>query len=119
MGYADHVSSPTRPACWGNPRSYDPNDTEECGECRFRNSCKAEVNSKTRVAASSNNSPGRTYYRPRGSMPNDEDVRSEYMSGIVEEGEKPFERFAKDAAAGALRGAFYEMYQFWRRYRIR
>jgi hypothetical protein len=37
----------------------------------------------------------------------------------VGEHEKPVERFAKDALGGGLRGMFYEMWQFWRHYRIR
>jgi hypothetical protein len=46
-------------------------------------------------------------------------VASSWDSGVVGEHESPVDRFFKDAAAGALRGMFYEMYSFWKRFRIR
>lgn len=66
-----------------------------------------------------NRSSSRTYYRPRYRDDGDDDVRSDYQSGVVGPDERPIERFAKDATAGALRGMFYEMYQFWKRFRFR
>ena len=48
----------------------------------------------------------------------DSDVRADFDDEIVPEGERPVERFVKDAAGGAMRGMFYEMYMFWKRYRI-
>ena len=48
-----------------------------------------------------------------------EEEVSNQRSGEVESNEQPWERFLKDALGGALRGMFKEMYEFWRRYRIR
>ena len=109
MGYADHVSA-HRPNCWGNARSYDLGDPE-CAECRFKHSCRSEIN-KSRSYGSSV-----PVSRPRYREENVD--AAEYEPGIVGEHEKPVERFAKDCIAGGLRGVFHEAWQFWRRYRIR
>jgi hypothetical protein len=45
-------------------------------------------------------------------------VEIAHKGELVSKDESAFDRFFKDAAAGALRGCFYEMYEFWRRYRI-
>jgi hypothetical protein len=112
MGYADRVdSSPGRPTCWGNPKTYDPNDME-CNECRFRHSCRAQIH---KGGGSVSHRSSATRYR----RSNDDDVRGTSESGLVGADERPIERFAKDAVAGALRGMFYEMYEFWRRFRFR
>lgn len=115
MAYADHVRSASRPSCWGNTRSYDPNDVE-CAECRFRHSCSAEIDRGGRVHVHTSSGSGyRTNYRRSA----DEGEVGVNQPAVVEQGEKPVERFAKDALAGGLRGMFYEMWQFWRHYRIR
>ena len=111
MGYADHVAASQKPACWGNSRSYEPNDIE-CNECRFRASCRAEIDrggTHVPISSSSSYSP---YYRRH-------DDAGSKNAGIVGQHEKPIERFAKDAVAGMLRGMFHEMWQFWVNYRIR
>lgn len=116
MAYADHVRSATRPSCWGNDRSYDPNDVE-CAECRYRHSCSAEIDRGGRVHVNTGPSYG-TNYRPRPTSPGDGEVGVN-RPAVIEPNEKPIERFAKDALGGGLRGMFYEMWQFWRHYRIR
>lgn len=108
MGYADHAP---RPNCWGNARSYDLHDPE-CAECRFKHSCRSEINRGSISAPVARRS---SRYRSR----DDDADMAEYDSGIVGEHEKPIERFAKDCVAGGLRGIFHEAWQFWRRYRIR
>ena len=121
MSYADHVRTTQRPQCWGNEHNYDPDGDEECAGCRFQHSCRAEINRE--------GSPAVTGYRPAYRRPQqaqaparrhdeDSDVRSNFDEDIVPEGERPLERFVKDAAGGAMRGMFFEMYQFWKRYRI-
>lgn len=115
MGYADHIrASAQRPNCWGNSRSYSPHDIE-CAECTFRNSCRAQIDREgeggMRVPVRTSNAP---YYRRRD---NDADDAS-YEAGQVGQGERAIERFAKDAVAGALRGMFHEMWQFWKNFRI-
>jgi len=122
MAYGDHVkirTSPSeKPTCWGNPNTYDPNDFE-CQGCMHQHSCRSysdrgERPTAVRPAVSNSNPYRRTYRRG-----DDDGVSSNYESGIVEEGEKPVERFAKDCAAGALRGLFYEAWQFFRNFRFR
>jgi len=58
-------------------------------------------------------------YQNRYANKSDDAESSTFASGIVGPDEKPVERFFKDATGGALRGMFYEMYQFWKNYRIR
>ena len=117
MGYADHVRSSVKPLCWGEGGSYDPNDSE-CSECRFHHSCELEINrGGHRVRVNTEPSYRRTEYRSRNAV--DMGEGGTQQSGIIEEGETPIHRFAKDAIGGGLRGMFYEMWQFWRHYRIR
>ena len=114
MSYTDHVRSSSRPSCWGEERNYDPNDFE-CADCRWRTSCSASC------GGTYNPSRTRTQY-------NKAQYRSETSNmgeagtskpAVIGEDERPIERFAKDAVGGGLRGMFYEMWQFWRHYRIR
>ena len=130
MSYVDNVRSASRPSCWGNTLSYDPNDAE-CVDCRFHHSCDVECNRRggTRVHVSSspnysNDRYGntgynsRTNYRPKHVPHTDTDAGTN-PSAMIEPNEKPIDRFTKDAIGGGLRGMFYEMWQFWRHYRIR
>jgi hypothetical protein len=116
VSYSDHLRNSTnqRPACWGNERSFDPHDVE-CNECRFRQSCRAQID---RGASVPINRPSYSNYANRYVKDTDADV-STFQSGAVGPDEKPVERFFKDATGGALRGMFYEMWQFWKNYRIR
>jgi hypothetical protein len=112
MGYADRTHT-ARPTCWGNENTYDRNDFE-CAECRFRHSCSAEVDKGARVPV---NTAFRTNYRPQNQS--NEGEAGVNRPAVIDEGERPVERFAKDALGGGLRGMFYEMWQFWKHYRIR
>lgn len=122
MAYGDHVHTRTsvdeKPTCWGNPNTYDPNDFE-CQGCKYQHSCRSAADrgerpTVIRPTISNNNYQRRSYRR------NDDDgCSANYESGIMEEGEKPIERFAKDCTAGALRGLFYEAWQFFRNFRFR
>ena len=127
MSYADNArSSSSRPTCWGNERSYDPNDVE-CTDCRFRHSCSAEVNRGGRIPVRNisdfsrpiypGTGPSRTSYQPKNRS--DDVEAGTNLPCVIEPEEKPIERFTKDAIGGGLRGMFYEMWQFWRHYRIR
>lgn len=118
MGYADNVRSASRPICWGQAHNYDPRE-EECASCNYRHSCGNEVSNRrgerTRTYSGTHT---RTQYRHRERT--DENVDAGvHTPATVEPNEKPVERFAKDAVGGGLRGMFYEMWQFWRHYRIR
>jgi len=116
MSYADHIgANPSqRPTCWGNAKSYEPNDVE-CSECRYRHSCRAEIDRSGTVRSVPVTS-GRDYGTYRRRTPDDAGAHN---AGIVGEHERPIERFAKDAVGGMLRGMFHEMWQFWVNYRIR
>lgn len=116
MGYMDNLRSARgsqRPNCWGNPNAYDPYD-QECSGCRYQHSCRSEVDNEERpVSVPVSRTRRRTVDdRPRGG------VEVTHKGELVTKDESAFDRFFKDAAAGALRGCFYEMYEFWRRYRI-
>lgn len=118
MSYADYLRSTQaqKPNCWGNERTFDPSDSE-CSGCRFRHSCAASIEREERSERGTTTSsavPVRVTHNRR-----DDGVAGRYEGGQVEANEKPIERFLKDAAAGALRGTFYEMYNFWRNYRIK
>lgn len=112
MSYADLREN--RPACYGSG-SYNENDSE-CASCRVQHACRGYSNRS--------NTPNYRRQTPRSYIQDDVDDRNEtvegdHEGGIVEKGERPIERFVKDAAAGGLRGMFYEMYRFWKYYRIR
>ena len=114
MSYADRIASSSKPACWGSD-SYDANDLE-CESCRWQHSCRQEQSSyhpsvSVRRPSSS--------YTPRRRENSERDVSSSWKSGVVGDHERPLERFLKDAVAGAMRGMFYEMYSFWKEFRIR
>lgn len=115
MSYAEYIRSTQaqKPNCWGNERTFDPSDSE-CSGCRFRHSCAANIERQDRTERGGSTVPVRTSGRR-----DDGGVVGKYEGGQVEAHEKPIERFLKDAAAGALRGAFFEMYNFWRNYRIK
>lgn len=117
MAYGDHIraSEDEKPTCWGKTNTYDPNDFE-CQGCKWQHTCRAYATRgdgpvSIRPTIASNN-----YRRNRR---DDEGMSANYETGIVEDGEKPIERFAKDCTAGALRGLFYEAYQFFRNFRFR
>lgn len=122
MGYQDHLrSSAEKPPCWGNERAFDPEGDDECRGCRFQHSCRSEIMAQNRGASVSGYGSarryGRTGYVPRRN--DDDDMEdAEYEIGEVGENETALQRFGKDAVAGGLRGAFYSMWQFWKRYRI-
>jgi len=120
LSYAEYLRSTAaqKPNCWGNERSFDPSDSE-CSGCRFRHSCAASIERESRAERGSSSSGSGTSIRVTGSGRRDDGVVGRYEGGQVEEHEKPIERFLKDAAAGALRGTFWEMYSFWRSYRIK
>jgi len=120
MPYHDHINSSVddKPTCWGHPNTFDPNDLE-CQGCRWQHSCRAAVSRDGRPNVINTS---RTYRSaPSNSTRNrydDGSMSSNYESGIVSEGERPIERFAKDCASGALRGLFYEAWQFFRNFRF-
>jgi hypothetical protein len=115
MGYANHAYR-QKPPCWGEEEAFNPDGDAECSGCAFQHSCRSEI-------MRSNDRP--SVYRPRVvkreqqfRRRDDNDVEGEHEAGIVEENETALQRFMKDGAAGAMRGMFYEFYQFWKRYRI-
>ena len=129
MGYHDRVygQMDSSPPCYGRQSTYDPNDPE-CQDCRWLHSCREEVDGGR----------GQTYRRPYRASPRarqreessgvesvnfdrSKPIEVEVMEKKDKLAKKPQgagERFFKDAVGGALRGAFYEMYEFWKRYRI-
>lgn len=115
MGYGDRVASSSKPGCWATD-AFDPTDVE-CESCRWQHSCRQNQDSYR--APVSVRRPSSSYTPRRNSRNDDSDVSSSWESGVVGEHEKPIERFLKDASAGAMRGMFYEMYSFWKRFRIR
>lgn len=112
--YYDHNDK--NPHCWGTS-AYDPYD-HECRSCLSRESCGRERNRTTRPSYSSGYSvPVNTGYRSSYRR-EDSGVEVERNGPVVFEGESAITRFFKDSAGGACRGMFYEMYKFWRDYRI-
>lgn len=121
--YVDYLKQ-QRPSCWGRDSAYDGEDAE-CRGCRFEHSCRAKIQGDYNHDYSPRSIPVRNQDRPRGK----EDAVGgpvEYQGNfihkrnaeLVPEGQKPWERFAKDGATGALRGLFGEFYNFFRHYRI-
>jgi len=129
MSYQDHVQATSyRPSCFGRAGNFDPSDST-CMECKWADECmdrcERDGEQPYRVPVSNyNGSRYRNYsqntYKPNYTRPNapepEEGVKN---TGLVREGERPVDRFVKDAATGALRGMFYEMYQFWKNFRFK
>jgi hypothetical protein len=124
VAYQDHIrnSSDERPHCWGNSNTFSMEDFE-CQGCRYQHSCRAEVAAGGGSSRSVHIRPTvinrGTSYRKYRRNDDDDGLSSSYESGIVEDGERAIERFAKDCAGGALRGLFYEAWQFFRNFRFR
>lgn len=123
MAYQDHIrsSSGQRPHCWGNSSTFSEEDFE-CQGCMYQHSCRAEVTNGGRRSVHIRPSVvnrGTTSRRYRRHYDDDDGLSSSYDSGIVEDDERAIERFAKDCAGGALRGLFYEAWQFFRNFRFR
>lgn len=117
MGYMDGLRNSQRKRdCWGDPRLYEQY-SKECLGCPQQHSCRTEVDRSGRPTPI----PVRRWDggNSRRQESHQRDGVEVYRDGdLVGENESAFDRFFKDAAAGALRGCFYEMYEFWRRYRI-
>jgi|WetSurSiteA1Bulk_404760.scaffolds.fasta_scaffold04840_2 hypothetical protein len=128
--YAEYLKQ-QRPPCWGRESAYDSDDSE-CRGCRFEHSCRAKVQSEDRDRTAFHTVPIRDreaeydYQNRKTRQEPDTGSPVEYKgsfidkrnSEIVPEGQRPWERFAKDGATGALRGLFGEFYNFFRHYRI-
>lgn len=130
MGYHDRVyGASDSPPCWGRTSTYDPSDPE-CQDCRWLHSCREEVEcSAGGYRRGFRSQPARTTRRRESqsgvedvnydrSKPVEVEVIDKDTKQMVKKPQSAGERFFKDAVGGALRGAFYEMYEFWKRYRI-
>jgi hypothetical protein len=121
MSYAERVAASTeRPACWGSKDAFRPED-DECDECRFQHTCRAEVERKTsglysirpstsyRPSSSSSSSVGKPSSNYYGSL--------NWAPGPVDENDNPIKRFFKDALVGGLHGLFTQMARFFEGWR--
>lgn len=102
-------SSEERPDCFGREAYYRSTDPE-CQRCPHYDECTDVIRDKRHGIGS------RIPVRDR----DDEkvEVLKAGKAGEVREGETPFNRFCKDCATGACRGALYEGYQFFCRFRF-
>lgn len=122
MSYVDNVRASSKPSCWGKANTYDQNDPE-CQACRYFRTCTNEIDGRESVRMNPTYRTTRTQrsyettYRPRDSGRGGEE--GVHQPAVIEPDERPVERFAKDALSGGLRGMFYEMWQFWKHFRIR
>lgn len=111
MGYADRYPRRTtsRPECFGN-ESYHSADDEDCRRCAFYDSCRSNIRRH-----------GVSVYpvnHRRGAPEEVEVLSADSDAGDVREGEKPVERFFRDCLTGACRGALWEGYSFFKKYRF-
>jgi hypothetical protein len=102
-----------RPTCWGHAEAYDPYEGE-CQHCRYQHTCREEIESGGEEDV---------YHMPVNRPSRREDstgveVQPNRSKALVKPKERAIDRFLKDAAIGAVRGALWEMYQFAKRYRI-
>lgn len=110
MSYADRYPSRTtsRPECFGKESYHDPGD-EDCKRCAFFDSCRSNIRRRGGTV---------TPVRSRREPEEVEVLRSETDAGDVREGEKPVERFFRDCLTGACRGAMWEGYSFFKKFRF-
>lgn len=114
MSYRSNLSASRRrerPTCWGHAEAYDPYEGE-CQHCRFQHTCREEVE---------RGGEEEVYHVPVSRPREDHsgvEVQPPRGKAMVKPKERAIDRFLKDAAVGACRGALWEMYQFMKRYRI-
>jgi hypothetical protein len=96
--------------CFGREAYYRSTDPE-CQRCADYDECSDTIRDK-RYGGS------RISVRDRDRDEEKVEVLKAGKAGEVREGETPFTRFCKDCATGACRGALYEGYQFFCRFRF-
>lgn len=98
------------PDCFGREAYYRSTDPE-CQRCHAYDECSEVIRDKRHG--------GGTRIGVRGD-PHEEkvEVLKAGKAGEIQEGETPFNRFCKDCVTGACRGAAYEAYQFFCRFRF-
>ncbi|MCK4306549.1 MAG: hypothetical protein KAY24_20065 [Candidatus Eisenbacteria sp.] len=101
--------------CFGRSAYYSSGD-HDCQRCDFFEECGDAVNNRSRSIPVRNSgvSSGVRKRQPEGRGVEESDT----PAGAIEEEESGFERFAKDCATGACRGAMWEGYQFFVRFRF-
>jgi hypothetical protein len=111
LKYADrYPDRSARLECFGRSAYYSSRD-HDCQRCDFFEECGDAVNGRGRSVPT----------RIRGSKRRTEGSgveESDTPAGVIEEEESGLERFARDCATGACRGAMWEGYQFFVRFRF-
>ena len=108
LRYGDQFPSTERePECFGRSAYYNPRDSD-CRRCPFMDDCGDEIRSRR-------GGPSRSS-RPSERSTSGIEVQGE--AGDVQEEETATNRFFRDCLTGACRGALWEGYQFFKRFRF-
>ena len=106
LRYGDRLR---KPECYGNAVDHNRQDPD-CQRCDFFDDCRDSIDRK-RSRSVPINRPSRVDTRS-------EMMRSETRAGIIKEGESAGERFLRDCMTGACRGASWEAYEFFCKFRF-
>jgi hypothetical protein len=101
-----------KPDCFGRSSYFSSRDPE-CHRCEFYDDCHGAVRG-SRVRPVSSVRPIKVN-TPR---PADGATSAKGEAGVIRDGETASQRFVKDCATGACRGAAWEAYQFFCNFRF-
>lgn len=114
LRYADRFPDrQERPDCFGRAAYYSSTDND-CRRCDYFEECGDAVGRRRVIPVRGPAATPTPTYRSR----NDGVEASDTRAGEIAEDESGLERFAKDCATGACRGAMWEGYQFFVKFRF-
>ena len=111
MRYGGNSARSNRPECYGRSQYFSAGDAD-CQRCEFFDDCEETVSSpRIRPRSVRINNP-RPVHKGDGA------ATTSNESGVIREDETAGQRFVKDCATGACRGAAWEAYQFFCNFRF-
>jgi hypothetical protein len=106
LRYSDRFPRKEHPDCFGHSTYYEEN-SRRCNECHYADECFEEIN---------NVEPNHTTNHTINHIEQKPEVLT--RAAEFKEGQSPAERFFRDTLTGAVRGALYEAYDFFCRFRF-
>lgn len=112
LRYGESSYQDNKPDCYGRSSYFSARDPD-CQRCEFFEDCHDSIRG-SRVRSVS---PARSI-RVNSQKPTDGAASAKGEAGTIRENETASQRFIKDCATGACRGAAWEAYQFFCNFRF-